>query len=51
MSHRPVLFTIRESLTLSRALWERFEAAARAEGLSPVAVLRRLIDWYLGHSA
>ena len=47
MSHRPTLFTIRESSNFPRDLWDRFEARTRDEGKSPVAVLRELIERYL----
>ena len=47
MSQRHVLFVIRESQNFTRDLWDRFAARAAAEGLSPVAVLRRLIETYL----
>jgi hypothetical protein len=48
MGQRPILFTIRESQNFPRELWERFETRTRDEGLSPVAVLRRLIESYVG---
>ena len=47
MSIRKILFTIRESQNFPRELWDRFTARTAAEGKSPVAVLRQLIDTYL----
>lgn len=48
MSQRPILFSLRESSNFPRELWERFQQRTRDEGQSPVAVLRRLIEDYLG---
>lgn len=47
MSVRRPLFTIRESQNFPRDLWDRFTARATADGQSPVAVLRQLIEAYL----
>jgi hypothetical protein len=47
MTVRKPLFTIRESQNFPRKLWERFEQQARGEGLSPLAVLHRLIESYV----
>lgn len=47
MSERRILFTLRESQNLPRELWDRFVARATAEGQSPTAALRRLIEAYL----
>ena len=42
-----LLFSVRESKDFPRALWERFQSAARRDGHTPISMLRRLIDRYL----
>jgi len=42
-----ILFSVREDRTITREKWEQFQARAKRDGFTPIAMLVRLIDRYL----